>query len=124
MRGRIGLAALLLLLPACERRFPVLTNPDPYWLAEFEPLDRVLIMRFTQTGGAVTGTARLTQLQLPGIDDFTVSGAQRGDSLDLDFTIGATAVLHFLGAYTSSTRLSGRLNGGVFQNTSAFFTKQ
>ena len=81
-------------------------------------------MRFTETGGAVTGSARLTQLQLPGIDDFTVSGAQRGDSLDLDFTIGPTALLHFLGAYTSSTRLSGRLNGGVFQNTRAFFTKQ
>ena len=81
-------------------------------------------MRFTEANGRLNGTGSLLALQQPGGESLTLVGDRIADTLDITFARSGVPSFTFRGWFTTTTRISGVLDGAEFSQVGVTFRKQ
>jgi hypothetical protein len=95
------------------------------WAADLVASRQVLFLNLLRSGSTVSGSATLSGLLEPGVSDrLSVTGANRGDSLDIIMSKTGGGQYRLMAIYGGNrARLSGTLNGGEFTNLAVSFRK-
>lgn len=100
-------------------------GPDDYdaWVAEIQSLQYVVAINIATKVSPVRGGGTLTPLlNAAGGEGLTVSGTRIADTLDLSLAATSGMRYDLRVWYVSNGRgLTGRINGGVFNNVSLSF---
>jgi hypothetical protein len=104
---------------------PTASIDSEQWAADLVASRQVLFLSLLRSGSTMSGSATLSGLLEPGGSDrLSVTGTNRGDTLDILMSRASGGQYHLLAIYGSNrARLSGTLNGGEFTNLAVSFRK-